>query len=59
MDDKSPQNKEFVRIELTQPQRDELKQSTGKDVEALELRVQELEERIAPASAARFGAISL
>jgi hypothetical protein len=44
-------DKEFVRIQLTQPQREELKQTTGKDVEAIELRVQELEERIAPSAA--------
>ena len=51
MDKKREQDKEFIRIELTQPQREELKATTGKDVEALELRVQELEERIAPRAA--------
>ncbi len=41
-------NKEQVRIELTQEQRAAIKKATGKDAEALELAVTELEERIAP-----------
>jgi hypothetical protein len=38
-----------VRITLTPEQRAMVKNATGKDAESLELSVQELEERIAPA----------
>lgn len=48
MDNKAKDERTFVRIELTEPQREEVKQTTGKDAEALELSVRELEERIAP-----------
>jgi len=37
-----------VRIQLTDEQRAQLKKTTGKDAEAIELSVSELEERIAP-----------
>ena len=40
--------KEPVRIKLTPEQQAMVKQATGKNAEALELSVQELEERIAP-----------
>ena len=40
--------KEIVRIDLTSGQKDQLKAKTGRDAEAIELTVQELEERIAP-----------
>ena len=39
---------DFVRIELTKTQQEKVKATTGKDAEAVELTVQELEERIAP-----------
>jgi hypothetical protein len=42
---------EIVRIELTPEQKQLVKKQTGKDAEAVELSVQELEERIAPFSA--------
>ena len=48
MERKPNEDRAFVRIELTKPQREELKQTTGKDAEAIELSVSELEERIAP-----------
>ena len=48
MDKKPKAGRDFVRIELTKPQREEVKQTTGKDAEAIELSVNELEERIAP-----------
>lgn len=48
MDKKQQADRDFVRIELTKPQRDEVKHTTGKDAEAIELSVDELEERIAP-----------
>ena len=40
--------KEIVRIELTPEQKQLIKQETGKDAEAIELKANELEERIAP-----------
>lgn len=40
--------KEQVRIQLTPEQKVMIKNATGKDAEALELSVLELEERIAP-----------
>jgi hypothetical protein len=42
---------EFVRIDLTQPQKDTVKERTGKEADAIELKVTELEERIAPRQA--------
>ncbi len=39
---------EIVRIDLTAEQRDHVRKETGKDAEAVELTVRELEERIAP-----------
>jgi hypothetical protein len=39
---------EFVRIDLTESQKEQVKHVTGKDVESIELQVTELEERIAP-----------
>jgi hypothetical protein len=41
-------DKETVRIELTPEQKQLIKKQTGKDAEAVELTVSELEERIAP-----------
>lgn len=43
--------KEQFRIELTPEQRSQVRNATGKDAEAVELSVEELEERIAPATA--------
>lgn len=40
--------KDIVRIDLTQTQKQVVKKEIGKDVEALELTVKDLEERIAP-----------
>ena len=37
------------RITLTPEQKDQVRQATGKDADAVELSVEELEERIAPA----------
>jgi hypothetical protein len=42
--------KEHVRIQLTPEQKAMVKNATGKDAEAVELSVSELEERIAPVS---------
>jgi uncharacterized small protein (DUF1192 family) len=43
-----PNPKEQVRIQLTPEQMAQIKNATGKAAEALELSVEELEERIAP-----------
>jgi hypothetical protein len=42
-------SREPVRIKLTPEQQKEVQKATGKNAEALELSVQEMEERIAPA----------
>lgn len=39
-----------VRIELTPEQKDKIRGVTGKDADAVELSVEELEERIAPSN---------
>lgn len=39
-----------IRIELTDAQKDQVRKATGKDAEAVELSVEELEERIAPSN---------
>ena len=44
-----PGSKQPVRIKLTDEQKAAVRNATGKDAEALELSVEELEERIAPA----------
>ncbi len=41
--------KNQFRIELTPEQKNQVRHATGKDAEAVELSVEELEERIAPA----------
>lgn len=40
--------KQIVRIDLTESQKAKIKATTGRDADAVELTVQELEERIAP-----------
>jgi hypothetical protein len=44
-------SKEQFRIHLTPEQKDQVRNATGKDAEAVELSVEELEERIAPMKA--------
>jgi hypothetical protein len=44
----TPHEKEIVRIDLTEEQKDQVKAATEKDAAAIELTVQELEARIAP-----------
>ena len=41
-------DKETVRIDLTPEQKEQVRRQTGKDAAAVELTVEELEERIAP-----------
>jgi hypothetical protein len=43
-------DKHTVRIELTEEQRRQLEQATGKQANAIEFSAEELEERIAPAA---------
>ena len=45
---KQDKKDELVRIELTESQKAQVKDVTGKDAESIELNAQELEERIAP-----------
>jgi hypothetical protein len=40
--------RESVRLKLTPEQQEQIKKATGKNAEALELTVEELEQRIAP-----------
>ena len=49
------QDKEQVRIALTPDQKQQIRNATGKNAEALELSVEELEERIAPSTIVRDG----
>jgi hypothetical protein len=42
--------KDRIRIELTAEQKKQIKDSSGEDVQAIELTAQELEDRIAPVS---------
>ena len=42
---------ETFRMTLTPEQKEQVRKSTGKDAEAIELSVEELEERIAPVTA--------
>jgi uncharacterized small protein (DUF1192 family) len=42
--------KSNFRLTLTPEQKDQIRKATGKEAEALELSVEELEERIAPAA---------
>jgi hypothetical protein len=41
-------NKNIIRIDLTPSQKEQIKATTGRDAEAVELTVKELEERITP-----------
>jgi uncharacterized small protein (DUF1192 family) len=40
--------KDLVRIDLTNAQKEQVKKETGKQIDAIELTVSELEERVAP-----------
>ncbi len=42
-----------ISVQLTQQQKAQIKQATGKDADAIELSVEELEERIAPSKLIR------
>ena len=46
-------DKKVVRLDLTSEQKEQVKQAIGKDAQAVELSVQELEERIAPRAGLR------
>jgi hypothetical protein len=45
---KNNKKNEFVRIDLNETQKAQVKEATGKEADAIELNAQELEERIAP-----------
>jgi uncharacterized small protein (DUF1192 family) len=55
----SSDDKALIRLSLTQEQKEQVKHSIGRDGDALELSVQELEERIAPRLAANHNEILL
>lgn len=42
--------KKTVRLELTEEQRKQIREQTGKDASAVEFKAEELEERVAPFS---------
>lgn len=44
-----------VRIDLTKEQQEQLKQACGQNVEAVELNVEELEQRVAPVVYLKYG----
>ena len=44
-------DKRVIQIKLNEEQKEQVRKETGKQADALELSVQELEERIAPAAA--------
>ncbi len=44
----SKDQKKSIRIELTDEQRQKIREATGKDASSLELSAQELEDRVAP-----------
>ncbi len=48
MERKDNQQQKPVRIELTEEQRQKIREQTGKDAAAVEFTAEELEERIAP-----------
>jgi uncharacterized small protein (DUF1192 family) len=47
------------RLTLTPEQKDQIRKATGKEAEVLELSVEELEERIAPASQTMYRKLPL
>lgn len=44
------EKKQPVKIELTEDQKKQIREATGKDASAIELTVEELEERVSPAT---------
>ena len=46
----APMSKDQIRIELTDDQKAQVRKATGKEAEAVELTVDELEDRIAPST---------
>jgi hypothetical protein len=45
-----------VRIELTEQQKQQIREATGKDLDAVEFTAEALEDRVAPVRVIRFGA---
>ena len=52
-------SKGMIRIDLTSEQKAEIRRATGKDAETIELSVEDLEERIAPARKGFIGGAPL
>jgi hypothetical protein len=52
MQHKNPKN--TVRIELTEEQKKKLREQTGQEVDAVELNIESLEDRISPRSIGTF-----
>jgi len=48
MNNESSKNPTFVRIPLTNEQKEQVRSATGREADAIELSAKELEERIAP-----------
>ena len=48
MPNETSKNANFVRLELTPDQKQQVRNSIGRDADAIELSAKELEERIAP-----------
>lgn len=44
------ERKDNIRIELTEEQKKQIREQTGQDAKAIELSVEELEERVSPLS---------
>ena len=47
---------EKIRIELTEEQKEKIREATGKEASAIELTAEELEERVSPRARRSFGA---
>lgn len=47
-------NTDRLRIELTKEQQDQIKRASGKEFQAIELNVEELEQRVAPVAYLEF-----
>lgn len=54
MSSESKNDKNIVRIELTEPQQQQVFEQLGQQAEAIELSTTELEERIAPRAKSNF-----
>ena len=51
------EKKDAVRIELTEEQKSQIREALGKEASAIELTVEELEERVSPGKGGRWTAM--